>query len=235
MAISGKVCYTKGQNQRKGTLPVKLTIVLFLLPLWDALFYLYFEAKRQKLRRAELVTKCAGTFLSVLSCGLGLALSEVFPLAQPFFWFFFLCMAADLLLELHFLTGMLVFAGAHACAIWTMAGEKLISLRWSLPLWLLLIALGCVLFRRELSKMKGKAVPFVLYYAVLASAAACALPAVLVCGNAQYLFWTVGMACFFCSDLMVAKSALSYLDPKWEKLVMLLYWAALLLISLWVW
>lgn len=214
---------------------MKLTIVLFLLPLWGALFYLYFEAKRKKLRRAELVTKCAGTFLSVLSSGLGLTLSGVFPLAQPFFWFFALCMAADLLLELHFVTGMLVFACAHGCLVWAMAGGELIDLRWSLPIWLVLMVFGCFLFRREFSKMKGRIVPFVLYYAVLAATAAFALPAVFLRGTAQSLLWTVGMACFFCSNLMVAKSALSDLDPKWEKLIMLLYWAALLLISLLVW
>lgn len=214
---------------------MKLTVFFFLLPLWAAIFYLYFEAKRQRARTPELVLKCAGTFLAVLSGGLGLALSGSFPLAQPLFWFFFLCMAADLLLELQFLVGMLVFAGAHACAIWAMARENLISLRWTLPIWAALVVLGCVLFRRELAKMKGKAVPFVLYFAILAAAAACALPAVFVGGQADYLFWTVGFVCFFCSDLLVAKSALSHLDPKWEQPTMLLYWAALLLISLWVW
>lgn len=214
---------------------MRFTVFLFLLPLWGAIFTLYFEAKRQRTRTPELVLKCAGTFLAVLCGGLGFSVSGEFPLAQPLFWFFLLCMAADLLLEIQFLVGMLVFAGAHACAIWAMARENLISLSWSLPVWVVLVVLGCVLFRRELAKMREKAVPFVLYFAILAAAAACALPAVFVTGQADYLLWTVGFIFFFCSDLLVAKSALSHLDPKWEKPTMLLYWGALLLISLWVW
>ena len=214
---------------------MRFTVFLFLLPLWGAIFTLYFEAKRHRTRTSELVLKCAGTFLSVLCVGLGMAVSGEFPLSQPLFWFFLLCMLADLLLELQFLVGMLVFAGAHVCAILAMARENILSVRWALPVWVVLIVIGCVLFRQELAKMKAKAVPFVLYFASLAAAAACALPAVFVTGRADCLFWTAGFALFFCSDLMVAKSALSHLDPKWEKPTMLLYWAALLLISLWVW
>lgn len=214
---------------------MKAVIFLFVLPLWCAIFYLYFEMKRTKLRRAELVAKCAGTFLMAMSCGLGYAWAGAFPLSKPLFWFFLLCAAADVLLEIHFLSGMLVFAAGHVCAFLTLWNENLVSLRWSLPIWIVLVALGCFLFRRELSKMGFRALPFGLYFGVLAAAAACALPAPLVGGGPEGLFWSFGMVCFFISDLLVAKSALSHLDPKWEKPVMLLYWGALLLISLWVW
>ncbi len=215
-------------------MPVELAVVFFLLPLFCAVFYLYFEAKRLMQRRMELVLKCTGTFLNVLSCGLGLAMSGAFPLSRPLFWFFLLCTVADLLLELHFVTGMLVFAAAHVGVLWTLGAAGLVDWPWTLAVWLALMVLGCVLFRRELVEMKGKGLPFLFYFGVLASAAAFALPSVFI-GGAPCLLWTIGMGCFFVSDLMVGKSALSHLDPKWEKPVMALYWGAQLLISLWVW
>ena len=49
--------------------------------------------------------------------------------------------------------------------------------------------------------------------------------------GADYWPLALGTLCFFVSDMMVAKSELSGLDPKWQKPIMLLYWGALYLIS----
>ena len=72
------------------------------LPLWGAMFALYFILRRAGLKKESLVAKCAGSFLAVGSAGLALWLGGRNPLFHPVFWFFALCTAADALLELRF-------------------------------------------------------------------------------------------------------------------------------------
>ena len=69
------------------------------LPLWGAMFALYFILRRAGLKKESLVAKCAGSFLAVGSAGLALWLGGRNPLFHPVFWFFALCTAADALLE----------------------------------------------------------------------------------------------------------------------------------------
>ena len=85
----------------------------FALPLWAALFALYFILRRAGLMGESLIAKCAGSFLAVASAGLALCLRGENPLAQWAFWFFVLCTGADALLEIRFVPGMLLFGGAH--------------------------------------------------------------------------------------------------------------------------
>ena len=91
---------------------------IFALPLWCSSFALYFILRRAGLMCESLIAKCAGSFLSVASAGIGYCViyGEP-PLAHPGFWFFVLCTAADALLEISFVPGMLLFGAAHACLI----------------------------------------------------------------------------------------------------------------------
>lgn len=206
---------------------------LFILPLWYAFFALYFLLRRAGLAKQSLIAKCGGSFLAVGSAGVALHLRGAQPFSQAVFWFFVLCTAADALLELHFVTGMLVFGAAHTCLIvwlWGIAAPSL----WSLLLWALAYACAAFLFRKELPKLGKLTVPFCLYPGLLGASLALALPLPLLAGP---IYWpaALGALCFFISDMMVAKGELCGLPPKFEKPVMVLYWAALYLFSCPLW
>lgn len=207
----------------------------FILPLWCALFALYFILRREKLFRQSLIAKCAGTFLAVTSAGIALSIRGVNPLGQPVFWFFLLCMVADALLELNFVLGMLVFGCAHVCLIVQMTAELPWSWQWSLGVWAAAMVAGVFLFRRELPSMGLQAVPCCLYVAVLSGSLAVALPLPVVSGNMGYLPLALGLLFFFISDMMVAKDELRSLSGRYQKPIMLLYWLALYLIAAWLW
>lgn len=204
-----------------------------ILPLWGGFFALYFILRREGLARQSLIAKCGGSFLAVGSAGSALYLRGINPFSQPVFWFFLLCTAADALLEIRFVAGMLVFGAAHICLViwlWEAAPPSL----WSLCLWVLAYACTAFLFRRELPKLGKLTVPFCLYPGLLGASLALALPLPFLAGPA----WrpaAIGALCFFVSDMMVAKGELSGLPPKFQKPVMLLYWAALYLLSWPLW
>lgn len=207
----------------------------FALPLWCACFALYFILRRNRLMRESLVAKCAGTFLAVGSAGFAFCLRGEALFTHGFFWFFLLCMAADALLELQFLPGMLLFAVAHICWIleaWSSFSPRLL---WSLPVWAAAMLAALLLFRRELPKMGVQVVFCCLYVAVLSTSLALALPLPLLSGKVEYLPLSLGMLSFFVSDMMVAKSEFSHLGEKLQKPIMALYWLALYLISTALW
>lgn len=213
------------------TLPV---FSLFILPLWAVFFALYFLLRRAGLMKQSLLAKCGGSFLAVGSAGVALHLGGTNPFAQPVFWFFVLCTAADALLELQFVAGMLVFGTAHICLtvwLWGLAAPT----GWSLAIWVLSYGAAFLLFRKELPALGKLTVPFCLYPGLLGASLALALPLPFYLG-AGYAPAAIGAVCFYVSDMMVAKSELSSLSPSWQKPVMLLYWAALYLLAwpLWV-
>lgn len=205
------------------------------LPLWGAVFALYFILRRNGLARQSLIAKCAGTFLAVGSAGVALWLKGENPFCRPFFWFFVLCMAADALLELHFLSGMLLFGVAHVCWIVEMLENIPLSIRWSLPIWVIAMVAALILFRRELPKMGVQAVFCSLYVGILAASLAICLPLPLIWGKAGMLLFSVGMLSFFVSDMMVAKAQFSQLGDRLQKPIMFLYWLALYLLSCTLW
>lgn len=206
---------------------------LCALPVWGAVFALYFILRRAGLMRESLIAKCAGSFLSVVSAGVGLYINGASPFMEPVFWFYVLCTAADALLELSFVPGMLLFGAAHVCLIIWLWG--LAPAGWpSLAVWLIAYAAAAWLFRKELPKLGKLLVPFCLYPALLGGSLALG---VVLPFTAGIELWpvAVGAVCFFVSDMMVAKSELSGLDPKWQKPIMALYWGALYLISAALW
>lgn len=202
---------------------------LFILPLWAAFFALYFILRGSGLQRQSLIAKCGGSFLAVGLAGLALYRQGENPFTQVVFWFFLLCTAADALLEIHFVTGMLVFGGAHICLVVWLWGI-VPPTWWSLALWAAAYGAAAFLFRKELPKLGKLTVPFCLYPGLLGASLALALPLPILTGG-RYGAAAIGALCFFISDMMVAKSELSNLPPKYQKPIMLLYWAALYLLS----
>ncbi len=203
------------------------------LPLWAAIFALYFILRREKLMRESLVAKCAGSFLAVCAAGLALRLQGAPLLPQPVFWFFVLCTAADALLEIHFVSGMGVFGCAHVCLILWLWG--LAPPTWqNLALWALAYGAAALLFRKELPTLGKLTLPFCLYPGLLGASLALALPLPFRLG-AGYWGAAIGALCFYVSDMLVAKGELSGLPPRFHKPVIALYWAALYLLASALW
>ena len=210
-----------------------LTYSVFAIPLWVAQFALYFYLRSARRMRESLVAKCAGSFLAVGSAGFALRFAGENPFAQVIFWFFLLCTAADALLEISFVPGMLVFGAAHVCLIFWLWGLSSPTW-WSLVLWVAVYILTAVLFRKELPTLGKLTVPFLLYPALLGGSLALAAPLPFTAGAR---WWPVALGCllFYISDMLVAKNQLSRWPDKWQKPIMALYWAALYLISVGLW
>ena len=210
-----------------------LTYSVFAIPLWVAQFALYFYLRSARRPRKSLVAKCAGSFLAVGSAGFALRLAGENPFAQVIFWFFLLCTAADALLEISFVPGMLVFGAAHVCLIFWLWGLGSPTW-WSLALWVAVYILTAVLFHKELPTLCKLTVPFLLYPALLGGSLALAAPLPFTAGAR---WWPVALGCllFYISDMLVAKNQLSRWPDKWQKPIMALYWAALYLISVGTW
>ena len=210
-----------------------LTYSVFAIPLWVAQFALYFYLRSARRPRKSLVAKCAGSFLAVGSAGFALRFAGENPFAQVIFWFFLLCTAADALLEISFVPGMLVFGAAHVCLIFWLWGLSSPTW-WSLALWVAVYILTAVLFRKELPTLGKLTAPFLLYPALLGGSLALAAPLPFTAGAR---WWPVALGCllFYVSDMLVAKNQLSRWPDKWQKPIMALYWAALYLISVGTW
>lgn len=226
---------------------------LFAVPLWCAMFALYFLLRKHGLARVSLIAKWAGTFLAAGSVLFGLVSRSnweqspenlVRILLSPVLWFALLCGLADVVLEIKFIPGMALFAAAHCCLIVMLFPAA--SKKWGLLVWVLAMLAAVIVFRKELPKMGRLALPACLYVAVLSCTLALALPGPFLWWNSQTLAFrgariclAAGALCFYISDLMVAKQEFGQMDRRkrdgLQKPVMLLYWLALYLISASVW
>lgn len=203
------------------------------IPVWVAQFALYFFLRSAGRMKESLVAKCAGSFLAVGSAALAMAAFPQGPSTPWAFWFFVLCTIADALLEISFVPGMLVFGAGHVCLIVWLWGLATPSW-WSLALWVAVYILTALLFRKELPTLGKLTAPFLLYPALLGGSLALGLPLVFLLG---WEWWPValGTLLFYISDMLVAKNQLAHWDDTWQKPIMVLYWAALYLISMGLW
>lgn len=203
------------------------------IPVWVAQFALYFFLRSAGRMKESLAAKCAGSFLAVGSAALAMAAFSQGPGTPWAFWFFVLCTIADALLEINFVPGMLVFGAGHVCLIAWLWGLATPSW-WSLALWVAVYILTALLFRKELPTLGKLTAPFLLYPALLGGSLALGLPLVFLLG---WEWWPValGTLLFYISDMLVAKNQLAHWDDTWQKPIMVLYWAALYLISMGLW
>ena len=107
------------------------------------------------------------------------------------------CTAADVLLELHFLAGMTVFALGHICFLAALLHAVPPSSRHFL-FFLLLFAASLLFHGRQLSKTGKLALPIVLYGALLSAMTAAALAALRISHMAA-----AGALLFYLSDNMI--------------------------------
>jgi len=217
------------------------------LPAWAAFFVLYFRLKRRRLKMEAILAKCAGTFLAFAGTVVWCWTFQRWDVGGLLALFFGLCMIADGLLEVRFIPGMICFAAAHGVLTWRYLAllpptSLPLSHRPSLAgvllgVWVLCVAAAVLLFRREL-KTTGKLLPvFVLYPVILGLLVGQVFTCAVFFGDRGSWLATVGMTCFFVSDLMVAKRFFHPEGYFWmEKPIMLLYWGALYLLeaSLWL-
>lgn len=207
-----------------------------------AFFAIYFILRQAKLIRQSLIAKCAGTYLAVAGAGLALCAQGKDPLTQTAFWFFVLCAVADAALELWFIPGVCLFGAAHICLIVWLFSQDVVT--WvSALVWVAALAVGLVLFRRELPKMGWMAVPCSLYVGILSCTLALCLPlpflelvgALPTAASVRLWPMAVGSLCFFISDLMVAKGELNSRGDRFQRPIMILYWLALYLFAAGLW
>lgn len=205
----------------------------FALPLWAAIFAIYFTLRRAELMKESLIAKCAGSFLAVGSAAFAFTVKGENPFTHVIFWFFVLCALADVLLELSFAVGVVAFGAGHVCLMLWLWAQREPS--WvNLAVWAAGIAAGVLLLLHDIKKF-GRLAPLgVVYVAALSGSLALALPLPLYLGSG-YIAVAAGTLCFFISDMMVAKLQVKKLSGAAQKAIMVLYWGALYLISAGLW
>ena len=109
----------------------------------------------------------------------------------------FFCAAADVLLELHFLSGMGVFALGHVCFLAALLSAAPLSGR-HLIFFLLLFAASLLFHGRKLPQTGALALPIVLYGALLSAMTAAALAVFPQAPGAA-----AGALLFYLSDNMI--------------------------------
>ena len=212
-----------------------LTYSVFAIPLWVAQFALYFylRSARRNAREPPSPSAPAASW-PWAAPGSPCASPGRTPSPRVIFWFFLLCTAADALLEISFVPGMLVFGAAHVCLIFWLWGLSSPTW-WSLALWV-----GRVhSHRRPLPQRAAHpgqahralfAVPVPCWGAAWPWPRPCLLPPVPAGGPWPWAAcYSISPTCWW------RKNQLSRWPDKWQKPIMALYWAALYLISIGTW
>ncbi len=157
-----------------------LLMLFILMPL-----YIYMKRKRfrnesknaqlKKYDAMSLTVKGSATGVAVLFCFLGVLRAQrltAAELPQGFetnWWIFvglLICMAADVLLGIHFVTGMLAFLAGHICYI--VYFLTIGSFQWiSLPVLFLAVLLVFAFFSKYRNKAQGNPLCYLLYGIVI--------------------------------------------------------------------
>lgn len=186
--------------------------------------------KKHKTGRKEIGYKVSATLMAVLPA-LYLALWEESRVSWLIAAGTILCMAADALLEVHFVTGAAVFAAAHVCFI---AGFFCLAP----PAWYTFVLFCCVyavlfaVLRHYIRKLGKLAVSGALYVAFLCAMFSMAGTVFLahpgLAGGAAAL----GGSAFVASDTILAVNLLSEKNSrKLDKILLVLYYGAVYLLA----
>ena len=142
-----------------------------------------------------------------------------------------LCACADVLLEMNFLLGMVVFMGGHGCYIaWFLTRGALGATHlWAFAA---LLATASLLLWHWSGQLKGRLLPFALYATVLCVMGGCGIATGLSAGTAAGLMMAAGALCFALSDAMVCRGVLGPVTRPFDYGTMILYDSAQLLLGL---
>lgn len=210
-----------------------LVFSLITLPLLTVIGIIYFKVKWKELGYWSILPKCSGTYITVACAGVGLWLGGENPFTHLVFWFTVLCMIADGLLEIHFISGMLVFGTAHVLLIIWMA-PLLTGLWLTLIIWAACMVFMLLLFKKYLRSLKLKAIPYTIYAGILSATFAVGVSLAFHQGGPLILLG-IGAAFFYSSDLFVAREHFAETTQAQQIYVMIAYWGALYLMASTMW
>lgn len=196
-----------------------------------AVFGTIYGSLKGKKGKKELVFKALATSMSVI-----LALEAAWGADSLHRWMIaaglVFCMAADVLLELKFLCGVVTFGFAHICLL--LALIQVSEVRW----YTILLTAGMYLvflaaFAKCLPSLGGLKLPAVVYPALLCGMAALAVTYGIQNQSFHAFTLAAGGICFVVSDFILARRYLMEKKERWYGIaVLLFYYSAVYLIAL---
>ena len=200
-----------------------LPIVLFLA--MELFLYLFLDGPR----RGSLVWKACAPLMPVLTCLYGV-------LRGGGGWLLFaavaVCLISDVLIGVHFVSGVLSFLLAHVLLIVHLVLQAQPA-AWSLLPWAVLYGGLWVYYWRELPSLGKKAVPMCIYPAFLSGMFSLALALPFLRPGAPSVCLALGAACFCVSDLVLGDGVVHERQTRLrDHIIMHLYEPAVFLFAL---
>ena len=180
--------------------------------------------------RKPLIFKAVATLMAVLLAFYHAVNSEAADLWWLFFGILFY-MAADVLLEIWFLSGVTAFGIGHICVIVSLLGTG--AAAWNTVLIFLILYGGMFLVVRKYLKDLGKLLlPGFFYAALLCLMAALAISRGIKVQNLASVLTGIGGICFVVSDTILGWSHLSGNRRRgYSALLLILYYTAVYLLA----
>lgn len=182
---------------------VETVTVLLIAPVLMAVFGSIYFRKKDSSGKGILAFKALATAMPVL-----LSLYAALQNNGKIFWLIcggaFLCMCADVLLELHFVTGAAVFGAGHICYIAAFVTRVKPDILTA-AVFVILIGGMLLLHGRNLSDFHNKLVPAILYALLLCFMAAMAVTILAEEGSPAGIVTALGGIAFFLSDNILVK------------------------------
>jgi uncharacterized membrane protein YhhN len=205
---------------------VSLYIWLITIALMGILMQICFNQRDYYKNQARALTaKAACTFITVLVCLYGMIETGASGATWILFAGICICVAADVIIGIHFVAGMLVFLCAHLCFIayfLTLAPLKGLSI----VLFALLYAGIVKGFWKFLPALGKRLVPFTVYPAVLIIMFSIAMLLPFSLGSVGSVFLAVGAGLFAVSDVILAGNTLGDYSKTKDRAVLYLYYPA---------
>lgn len=200
-----------------------LPIVLFLA--MELFLYLFLDGPR----RGSLVWKACATLMPVLTCLYGV-------LRGGGGWLLFaaiaVCLVSDVLIGVHFVSGVLSFLLAHVLLIVHLILQAQPT-AWSLLPWAVLYGGLWAYYWRELPSLGKKAVPMCIYPIFLFGMFSLALALPFLRPGAASVCLALGAACFCVSDLVLGDGVVHERQTRLrDHIIMHLYEPAVFLFAL---
>lgn len=194
---------------------------------------LYLHMKRGPHKKTALLLKGLSTLIPTVLCIVGAA-SDAAP---PGSWWMavglMLCLIGDVVLELHFITGMGAFLLGHLCYIGSFLSQKGPSL-WIVGYFIPLMMLVTLLFVPLVPKLEKPRLPYIVYVVVIVAMLSAALPLPFALGIRGVL-QAAGAALFVLSDLLLGRNLLTFTNRLRDAVSLSCYYAGQYLLAVSVW
>ncbi len=190
----------------------------------------FLQRKNYQENARSLAVKASCTFIPVLLCLYALLKTNGAATKWLLFAGVFICMAADVVIGIQFIAGMLTFLIAHLCFIayfLTLAPFNGISL----IIFVVLYACVARFFWRYVPTLGRRLVPFAVYPAVLALMFSVAVMLPFSLNSAGAVCIAVGAGLFVISDSILADTTLGTVTQVKDRMIMYLYYPAVYLLA----